>query len=126
MQGSAFTGRIAQSARYLTIVGLGPKDKAKVQAEWGVSPYQVGIRHLSLPGGHASLPLAPKMGSSCLLVGMSVTCQIGSRLLKTCHCLLGSPKQQRYPCCRKHDRFLLPAHFLQYASGSMLQQHMAQ
>ena len=43
MQGSAFTGRIAQSARYLTIVGLGPKDKAKVQAEWGVSPYQVGM-----------------------------------------------------------------------------------
>lgn len=54
MQGSAFTGRIAQSARYLTIVGLGPKNKAKVQAEWGVSPYQVGML--------ACRPLAPKNG----------------------------------------------------------------
>ena len=54
MQGSAFTGRIARAARYLTIVGLGPKDKAKVHAEWGVSPYQVGLGRLHLPGGRAS------------------------------------------------------------------------
>ena len=43
VQGSSHTGRVGGAARFLTIVGLGKKDDATADAEWGPSVYQVGI-----------------------------------------------------------------------------------
>lgn len=43
MQGSAHTGRVGSNARFISIVGLGKKEAAPVNADWGASAYQVGF-----------------------------------------------------------------------------------
>ena len=57
-----------------------------------------------------------QMGSSCLQC-MSCTSQIGSRMLRSCHSLLGLPILFWQACCRKHDKFRLPPQFLPLAHG---------
>ena len=46
MQGSSHTGRTGGSARFISIVGLGKKEEAVAEPDWGKSAYQVNMsRH---------------------------------------------------------------------------------
>ncbi len=43
MQGSSHTDRVGGSARFVSIVGLGKKNEATAEPEWGPSVFQVCI-----------------------------------------------------------------------------------
>ena len=45
MQGSSHTGRTGGSARFISIVGLGKKEEAVAEADWGKSAFQVNRLH---------------------------------------------------------------------------------